>query len=372
MIDAKTALANTLAGAQALSDAVSERDAALAAANDALAVLNATVKAQAEQIAALQAQLGTTRVLADTTGKIPANAGFQAAIDRCPAGGTVIAGAGTYLIDATHPLMVKAGITLDLTDATLQVQPNAAPRYYVLRVASKAVIKGKGGHLIGDRLAHTYTSTSTSTHEWGYGIMVDGDDVVIQDLLIEQFTGDGIGVTGNRATIQNVTSTRNRRQGLSVFSCAGLRVSDSEFSATGAYLTSTAAPFGPCAGVDLEPDSGSVTDAQFTRCSLIDNRVGLLAWLRAEVTGTLGFTLTDCIVTGNANGVWTKDAGMRKDTIHGVLAGNHYASTKGSAIKADAGSVLTANGETFAGIASKYAIAQVNGGVVTSTGSTFA
>ena len=86
-------------------------------------------------------------------------------------------------------------------------------------------------------------------------------DYVLQDLDIHHFATDGITLGGNSvkadrgATLQNVRSHNNGRQGLSIIQLRGALIRDSQFFDTG----KTGGDYGahpPAAGVDIEPVRG--------------------------------------------------------------------------------------------------------------------
>lgn len=339
-----------------------------------------TIDSLTDASVALQAQLdaanATIAGLQGTVSIAPgalANGPLQAAIDKAQAGQTIRVPAGDYLLDALNPVMLKGGVTYDFTGARFAIVPNSAPRYYGMRTQG-AGGKILGGEIVGDRLKHTYTSGST--HEWGYGLMVSDDAWLVEGTTVRQCTGDGVGVAGNNVTLRNCLLTENRRQGASVFTSTGFRAEGCEFSYTGAFQTDSAAPYGPCAGIDFEPDSGSVRDAKLTGCTFTRNRADVLTWLRSEVSGTLDVTLEDCTTDGtSSNGVWAKDEAGRAGSVKVTLRRNKLGKHSGAAVKADAGSVVTVGGEqaeanTFnngatlkQGIATQYDIQRPNGGV---------
>jgi hypothetical protein len=310
--------AAALAANQIATAGVKDLNAAVSGATDEVAAILRVLASKVVDAATKQASVQTaieaieipkprdvTYYGADPTGQRVANAAIKKAI----AAGDGRVPAGTYLIDTVNDLIVLGDDDFLIMDpeAILLAKPNDQPRYYVLQVRGDRVMV-KGGKIIGDRLKHTYvdTGTSTRTHEWGYGVSISGNDNVLEGTYIAQCTGDGVGVSGNNNIIRNITSTQNRRQGMSVYTAANLRVIGSEFSMTGAYQTDTAAPNGPCAGVDVEPDKASTVTVTFENCRFNGNRAGFLAWLRSEVGGSLTCNLVNCEMVGNANGVQGK------------------------------------------------------------------
>ena len=201
---------------------------------------SAALAALVASIAILQAErdrLSNPWLDVDATGATDATDAFQAALDKT---GTVPA--GRYLIDAEKGVVIRAGSTVVMDpEAILVVKPNGAQRYACISVQSSATLKG--GQVVGDRLSHDYSAVGT--HEWGYGVWVAGEKATVDGVRVSDCTGDGLGVVGDEHRILNVVSTRNRRQGLSVFSSSGLRVANSEFSNTGAIKDETGMTLAP-------------------------------------------------------------------------------------------------------------------------------
>lgn len=291
----------------------------IAAAKDLLAAVEATQALQSQQVAALAAAvraivLGppTRRVLASWGDGIKdATAAIQMELDAlAPTGGVVEVPAGRYMVDAVKSLTVRSGVTLSLDpSAILEAKPNSSPRYYILRLEADAVVQG--GRVLGDRMAHTFTAGST--HEWGYGVMLSGDRCKLLDTVIAECTGDGIGLSGDDVEIRNVVSTRNRRQGMSVFAAKRGRVYDSEFSFTGSLNGQAGAL--PMAGVDIEPDGASAgspapvcEDIQFTNCRFVNNESAGIKSYKNSAAGTpaviRNIRVEGCEIAGNTDGAW--------------------------------------------------------------------
>lgn len=192
---------------------------------------------------------------------------IQAAIDSLPSGGTIFIPDGVYMIRAhvdgssgnflrdQGGINLKDNITLKMSrNTTLKAIPNDRQQYNIIRTFGANNVTVYGGNLLGDRDTHLSTGG-----EWGYGIAIMGSsNIVIKNINISKMWGDGInlqvlgsaGSQGNKnILIENVVSTYNRRQGMSVESVDGLIVRDSEFSNTSGTLPST--------GIDIEPYNGA-------------------------------------------------------------------------------------------------------------------
>ena len=340
MIDAQAALAAANTALQTVADAFAEQSVTLSKLSlerDALAEANIALQAQLDTANATIAALTDPWREVDKSGLVDVTAKVQAILDK----GSTKVPAGRYLVDPERPLMPKAGSRVEFAEgAVLVAKPNAAPKYYVMKVAADDVTI-IGGEIQGERLLHTYTAGST--HEWGYGVMVSGNRCTIDGMKVAECAGDGFGVTGDYVELRNVVSTRNRRQGLSLFACKGFRAYDSQFTHTGAL--DGQAGTNPRCGVDVEPDAGWVEDAIFERCTITDNDVtAAVAWMRSEVVGGIrGLVFRDCTLDG-VNAVHMK-----------ALAGSIEASVEncrikrgsGSGLRIESGARVKVSGNTF-------------------------
>jgi nitrous oxidase accessory protein NosD len=298
---------------------VTDTAAQIATAKDLLSAVEATQALQVQQVAGLAAAVRAivlgppTRTLAAGWGDgvKDATAAIQMEIDALAVGGGVVkVPAGRYMVDAVKSITVRSGVTLELDpSAILEAKPNSSPRYYILKLEADAVVQG--GRVLGDRMAHTYTAGST--HEWGYGVMLAGDRCKLLDTVIAECTGDGIGLSGDNVEIRGVISTRNRRQGMSVFAAKRARIFDSEFSFTGSLNGQPGAL--PMAGVDIEPDGASAgspapvcEDIQFIRCSFINNESAGIKSYKNNAAGSpaviRSIRVEGCEIAGNTDGAW--------------------------------------------------------------------
>ena len=256
---------------------------------------------------------------------------FQAAINALPAtGGTVVVPAGNYVIDPVRNVRLRSNMHLQLqAGAVLRAKRNNQERAYVLMVYKVSNVEISGGQIIGDRDNHLGT-----TGEWGHGIMVRGSTkVTVRDIMISKCFGDGISIGGAMVTgaptipcddivIDNVVSTGNRRQGLTIGCATNVKVYDSEFSASKGIA--------PECGIDIEPDS---TDGRTTSTVHIENCLirknagnGILVYKRVT-----GVTIKSCTIEYNGgNGILTigPDTGnITLNTIrHNYLLGTNFGS----------------------------------------------
>ncbi|MBP1473819.1 right-handed parallel beta-helix repeat-containing protein [Frateuria sp. MAH-13] len=187
-------------------------------------------------------------------------AAIQAAINSLPSsGGTVVVPAGRYMINALKPLNLRSHTRLQLDpSAELKVIPNSAGRYWVVKVFEVNNVEIVGGKVTGDRAQH-----KGNTGEWGYGINISGSsNVLVRNVNLSEFWGDGMWIgavksggkltRSNYVTVNNVTSSHNRRQGLSIGPAQHVYIVNSTFKDTQGTL--------PEAGIDIEPQDQGPAD----------------------------------------------------------------------------------------------------------------
>jgi hypothetical protein len=268
-------------------------------------------------------------------------AAIQRAINALPRnGGTVYVPAGRYMINALKPLRLRSHTRLKLDpNAELRVIPNGASRYMAIKVFHVNNVAIVGGKIVGDRARH-----KGRRGEWGYGINISGSDhVLVRNVKISEFWGDGmwIGATGKRkrldrsnyVTVNNVTSSHNRRQGLSIGPSQHVYIVNSTFQNTRGTL--------PEAGIDFEPqDQGPVNTVRVENNTFANNHgngvevhtnVSGVTFTRNRFTGNHGFGLMSISahhlnLTGNhatRNGL----AGLR------MSARTHNASIRGNTLQ---------------------------------------
>ena len=223
-------------------------------------------------------------------------AAIQAAIDSLPnSGGTVYVPAGRYMIDATKALRLHSHTRLKLdSDAELMAIPNGASRYHVVRVWNANNVEIVGGKVTGERSKHKGTSG-----EWGYGINIQGaSNVYVHNVRISECWGDGmwIGATGwnsslvrsNYVTVNNIVSSHNRRQGLSIGPAQHVYIVNSTFQNTKGTL--------PEAGIDIEPLTQGPTNTVRLESNTMSGNHGNGIELHANISD---ITITHNTLTDN-------------------------------------------------------------------------
>lgn len=173
---------------------------------------------------------------------------IQDLINQANPGDTVHVPRGSYDVDAINsPIWLKPSITLDLTEATINVIPNDANDrvYFPIGISNCQDVNIVGGLIQGDRLNHQGTTAAG----FGHGIAIGGGshNIKIQNSTVRDCEGDGIIIVDASAVeVSGVTSQNNRRQGLTSSQVDGLWVHNCKFLDTNGAA--------PSAGIDLEAD----------------------------------------------------------------------------------------------------------------------
>lgn len=156
-------------------------------------------------------------------------------------------------------------------NGTISVVPNDFTHYRVIYANSKTNINISGGTLFGDVEGHI-----GDAGEFGMGIsIVSCSYVSIRNMIIRNFWGDGIYIgrdnydsptdirRSSHVRIDNVSSSYNRRQGVSITCAFDVNITNSHFSSTGTIKYTA-----PGYGIDIEPNNqyDTVSDIQILNC----------------------------------------------------------------------------------------------------------
>lgn len=188
---------------------------------------------------------------------------LQAAIDWAYAEGygQIKLPAGEYLVGKYGNDIYQAGIVLHSNmalildeNAVIRIDTNDKWNYCVISIDSDRHVVVRGGTIIGDRDTHIYTpreSDGKTTHDEGHLICIKASQyVLVEDIVLQKATGDGILIVGNSTgsaediTIRNSEFDTNRRQGISIVGGVRIRIANNEIHHTEGTT--------PQFGVDLE------------------------------------------------------------------------------------------------------------------------
>lgn len=195
-------------------------------------------------------------------------------------------------------------------NATLEMTPNSVWNYCLINVYLSSNVTIRGGALLGDRDAHGYVGQPVGDrfiyhHDEGHGICItEADHILIDDMRISKFTGDGILVIGkvsHDVTIRNSELFNNRRQGISVVGARRIAIEDNVIHNT------KGTP--PQFGVDVEASAANIgfdRDIIIQRNEFHSNRGGGVTVQTGSNVFVLNNTMTE--KAGSANN-W-KGAGI--------------------------------------------------------------
>jgi hypothetical protein len=173
-------------------------------------------------------------------------------------GRAVLFDAGTYrvtgslTVGSNHHIVFRPGTSIRAAF------PDENTSLFVISGQANVTVEGNGATLVGSRSTARPAVEGRSAAFFVYG----SRNVSIRNLTVQDFATDGITLTGDdtgsgpcrNVHLENVVAAGNRRNGLSVISARGVRVVGGEFT------TSSGAPHGPWAGIDIEPNANSYAD----------------------------------------------------------------------------------------------------------------
>lgn len=197
---------------------------------------------------------------------------------------------GTYLINAAVSIKPRSSQNITLADnAILKAIPNNLQNYEIVELDNVSNVAITGGQILGERDNHIGT-----TGEWGHGIAIlnGSDNITISDLTVSKCWGDGIYLGGatkvTNVTVNNIISTHNRRQGMSITNAEYVFINNSKFKNT----SGTA----PEAGIDIEPNTGQTAkNIYINECEMTDNN-GIALELRGIFAVIDGVYVDGCLL----------------------------------------------------------------------------
>ena len=173
---------------------------------------------------------------------------------------------GTYLVNGVGDrsqekgILLKSNINLDLNNSKIIHETNGSIRYTIFAVYNVENVTISNGTLIGDRYTHNY-NTVDSTHEWGFGIEIQGSrNINIHNLEIRELTGDGVIVSryeekagvinaSEKVNISNNLIYECRRQGITIGYAKNVKIFNNEIY----NILGTS----PASAIDIEPDDST-------------------------------------------------------------------------------------------------------------------
>lgn len=207
-------------------------------------------------------------------------------------------------------------VKVEMNGATIKLVPNHRMEYVFFHFLNCDDFSLSDGKLIGDADAHNYSDIvrygkkQKSSHEWGFGVLVNGSKGVIRNMNITNMTGDGIksgsinlkdkGVFHASLDIYDTEISYCRRNGIAVLSSLGTNIVNTNIHHIGTYGTITGTA--PQAGIDLEyedkvGDKGTVT---IKNCRITDCTQKVISASNSTPPIPDNFLIEDCYLEGSS------------------------------------------------------------------------
>jgi len=186
-------------------------------------------------------ELGRWDIPSNRSNPVKPTDNLQAAIDWATNQGfnKIVIPNGHFLVGKFGNAIYQRGIELDsnielvLSPSTiLEMGQNDKWNYCVIAINGKENVTVRGGTIKGDKATHIFTPRrgGGTAHDEGHGICTNSAKrILIENMRINNLTGDGVLIVGNKdtinstdITIRNNNISHNRRQGVSVV--GGVRV----------------------------------------------------------------------------------------------------------------------------------------------------
>ncbi len=214
-------------------------------------------------------------------------ANMQAAIDwAAEAGHTkVTIPAGTYLVGVPTNPIYSGGISLRSdtiyeleSGAVIQLATHERWNACAVAIGNATDVVLRGGTIRGDRDTHIFTPRERdgkTSHDEGHNLCIQSGAkrVLVEDMLFQNATGDGILIVGNRSqgsitdvTIRNSEFDNNRRQGISIVGGIRIVIDSNEIH----HTNGTSPQF----GIDIESLSHTSRDIVISRNDFHHNAGG--------------------------------------------------------------------------------------------------
>lgn len=169
------------------------------------------------------------------------------------------------------------------------LRPNAFTNYNIVEITGENCALSGAGSVVGDKPNHTGT-----TGEWGMGVeFAAAKNASVSGIAIKDCWGDCIyvGDKSSDITIENCAIDNGRRQGISVTSADGVKVSNCVIS----NISGTA----PESAIDLEPNANEiVSNVTITNVMAINCVGGFEIWGKAKNAKVSNVLFSNCSVTG--------------------------------------------------------------------------
>jgi hypothetical protein len=168
---------------------------------------------------------------------------------------------GTFQFPAYCGAAIPSNVTLIGYGVRLIGINTNSPQYSFLASYRTQNVNIKGFYLRGDRDSNTWPASPPQ--DYGFGVdFREVENCSVEDVASDKMYGDSfycgvidVNLTGSRAvTYRNISGWNSRRQGLSITGGSQIIVDGYRF------YSIRGASQGPCAGIDIEPNTGDLVD----------------------------------------------------------------------------------------------------------------
>lgn len=253
-----------------------------------------------------------------------------------------------YYVDTSHgyygnvintqgSIALVSGIHLSLAGAVFEQIVNGEQGYAIFTVKECEDVSITGGTLIGDKEYHDYSdvnSTWGNSHEWGFGISLQGStNVRIVSLNISNMTGDGIHIGGSRRLsaggkvsqnieIDDCTIDGCRRQSISIVGADTVDISNCQFSNNSGFnclISAEQSANWPGYNIDLE----SSMDWTVSNIDIHHNQFGSSESDDRDVIlvhqRTSNIRITDNEIEGNITFSFGQNVLIANNVVNGII-----------------------------------------------------
>lgn len=247
-----------------------------------------------------------------------ATAALQAAIDSGAARVVVDRQAGDWFVRpvvlrrSNQEIVIEDGVALRAKKGEFK---GIGDRLVTIPAGvSNVVLRGEGKATLAME-KRDYQSAGYAHSQWRHAVSIIGArNVAVSNLTILASGGDGVYVAGNAANVRldDLDCRDHHRQGISVISAVGLRVSRCQFSET------RGTP--PQCGLDIEPNGSRdrLEDILFEDCDFSGNALsGVQLWLTqlSDASSPVSIAFRRCRSTGNGNCGFSIFAGAARGMV---------------------------------------------------------
>lgn len=180
---------------------------------------------------------------------------------------------------------VEKKTIIELNNSEIKLTQNSMATYNIINITNSKNIVIRNGKITGDRVKHDYKdhletigkySEYLKSHAWGYGIKFSETSGTIENMVINNLTGDGIFIADRNSpnlsttNLNNIEVYKNRRMGITIEETDKVIANNLYIHEIGEF--DGIAGILPKSGIDIETEvSGKPTNYVSLNNSIIEN-----------------------------------------------------------------------------------------------------